>query len=60
MNAILPAQITTYDQAVSLVHDTVGSVISNTAQVPYSYQGSFGFQRQIAETMSIQAVSEYS
>jgi hypothetical protein len=46
--------VTTYDQAVVLVHDTVGSVISNTAQVPYAYQTSIGVQRQLRETMSLQ------
>ena len=49
--------ITNYEQAVQsgILRDTIGSVASNTARMPYSYQGSIGFQRQLGQTMSVQA-----
>jgi hypothetical protein len=45
----------TYEVAQTLIHDTVGSVITSDARLPFSYQTSFGFQRQLGETMSFQA-----
>lgn len=45
----------TYDEARSIPQDTVGWIVSTTARTPFSYQTSIGFQRQIGETMSLQA-----
>ncbi len=45
----------TYDEARLIPQDTVGWVVSTTARTPFSYQTSLGFQRQIGESMSIQA-----
>lgn len=45
----------TYDEARRIPQDTVGSIVSTTAETPFSYQTSIGFQRQIGETMSMQA-----
>jgi hypothetical protein len=45
----------TFEQAQALLHDTTGGVISDNVLMPYSYQTSLGVQRQLGETMSVQA-----
>jgi hypothetical protein len=45
----------TFEQADKLVQDTIGYIASDRNRVPYSWQTSFGVQRQIGETMAFQA-----
>lgn len=45
----------TYERAKLIPQDTVGWIVSTTAETPFSYQTSLGLQRQLGETTSIQA-----